>query len=73
MKFKVEDLVRTRKEKIKFSKGYDQTFSTEIFRAVKVTHSVPQPVYEPLVSLNRPIEDHFYNYEIVNVPVSPQS
>jgi hypothetical protein len=36
VKFKVGGLVRITKEKVKFAKGYVQTFSTEIFRVVKV-------------------------------------
>jgi len=44
-KFKVGDLIRITKEKVKFAKGYEQTFSTEIFRVVKVKQRVPQLVY----------------------------
>ena len=36
VKFKVGDLVRITKEKVKFAKGYEETFSTEIFRVAKV-------------------------------------
>ena len=46
MKFKVRDLVRITKENIEFPKGYEQTFSTEIFRVVKVIHRESQRVYE---------------------------
>jgi len=45
-KFKMGDLVRITKEKVKFAKGYEQTFSTEIFRVVKVIQRLPQPIYE---------------------------
>jgi len=38
IKYEFGDLVRITKEKGKFAKGYEQTFSTEIFRIVKVTH-----------------------------------
>jgi hypothetical protein len=44
-KFKVGDLVRITKEKVKFAKGYEQTFSSDIFRVVNVKQHVPQPVY----------------------------
>jgi hypothetical protein len=40
----VGDLVRIKKRKLKSEKGYEQTFSTERFRAVKVSQSTPQPV-----------------------------
>ena len=46
VKFKVGDLVRITKEKVKFAKGYEETFSTEIFRVAKVIQRVPQPVYD---------------------------
>jgi hypothetical protein len=46
VKFKVGDLVRITNEKVKFAKGYEKNFSTEIFRIVKVIQRAPQPVYE---------------------------
>ena len=68
-KFKVRDLVRIRKEKVKFAKGYEQT----IFRVVKVFQRLPQPVYELSDLQARPIEGQFYNYELVKVTVSSQT
>ena len=44
--FKVGDLVRITKQKVAFVKGYEQTFSTEIFKVVKVITRVPQTLYE---------------------------
>ena len=41
VKYKVGDLVRITKEKVKFGKGYEQNFSTEIFQVVKVIQRVP--------------------------------
>ena len=41
VKFKVGDFVRITKEKVKFAKGYEQNFSKEIFRVVKVVPRVP--------------------------------
>jgi hypothetical protein len=73
VKFKVGDLVRIPKEKVKFTKGYEQNFSKEIFRVVKVIPRVPQPVYELSDLQDRPIEGQFYNYELVKVVVSPQT
>jgi hypothetical protein len=58
VKFKVGDLVRIRK-KVKFAKGYEQTFSTKIFRVAKVIQRVPQPVYELTDMQDRPIEGQF--------------
>jgi len=59
VKFKVGDLVMITKEKVQFDKGYEQTFSTEIFRVVKVIQRVPQHYYKPTDLKDRPIEGHF--------------
>jgi len=70
VKFKVGDLVRITKVKIKFAKVYEQIFSTDIFRVVKVIRCVPQLVYELSDLQDRPIEGQFYNYELAKVTVS---
>jgi len=36
--------VRITKEKVKFAKGYEQSFSTEMFTVVTVIQRLPQPV-----------------------------
>ena len=59
------------KEKLKSAKGYEQNYSTEIFRVVKVINRKPQPVFEITDLYNRPIEQ-FYNYKFVKVTVSPK-
>ena len=53
--------------------GYEQTFSTEIFRFIKVIHRVPQPVYEVSDLQARPIEGQFYNSQLLKITVSPQT
>ena len=73
VQFKVGNLVRITKQKVKLAKGYEQSFSTEIFRVVKVLQRVPQIVYELPDSQGRPIEGQFYKYELVRVTVSPQT
>ena len=73
VKFKVGDLVRITKEKAMFAKGYEQTYSTEIFRVAKVIQRVPQPLYELTDIQDRHIEGQFYNYELVKVTVAPQT
>jgi len=55
----VGDLVR-----ITFAKGYEQAFSTDIFRVVKFILRVPQPVYELSDLQDRCIEGQDYNYEL---------
>jgi len=56
VKFNVGDLVRITKQQVAFAKGYGQTFSTEIFKVLKVITRVLQPVYEVSDSKDRGIE-----------------
>jgi hypothetical protein len=69
----VGDLVRITKQKVAFAKGYEQTFSPEIFKVVKVITRVPQPVYELSDLQDRHIESQFYNYDLGKVTVSPET
>ena len=71
--FDVWNLVRITNEKVKHVKGYEQTFSKEIFRGVKLIQRVPQPVYELWDLHDCPIEGQFYNYELAKATVSPQT
>jgi len=64
IKFSVGQHVRISKEKMKFAKSGEQTFSTEIFRITKVIERRTRPVYE-LEDLNKtPIEGQFYAEEL---------
>jgi len=52
---------------MKFAKGAEQNFSTEIFRVDKVIQRRPRPFYE-LEDLNRtPIDGQFYQEELTPV------
>jgi len=73
VKFKVGDLVRITKQKVAFAKGYEQTFSTEIIKVVKVFTRVPQPVYKLSDLQDRSIEGQLYSYELDKVTVSPET
>jgi hypothetical protein len=73
VKFKVGDLVGITKEKLRFAKGYEKTYSREIFKILKVIQRMPQPVYELSDMTARPIEGQFCNYELVKVTVSPET
>jgi phosphopantetheine adenylyltransferase len=73
VEFRVGDLVRITKEKVKFAKGYEQTYSTEIFQVVNVIRRMPQTVYELPDLQGRAIEGQFYNYELVKVIVSSET
>ena len=62
--------MRISKGKIKFAKGYEQNFRTDIFRIAKVIERSPRPVYE-LGDLNKtPIDGQFYQEELTPVSVT---
>ena len=62
--------MRISKEKMKFAKGCELNFSTEIFRIAKVIQRSPRTVYE-LEDLNKtPIDDQFYQEELTPVSVT---
>ena len=66
-KFMVRQHVHISKEKMKFAKGYEQNFSTEIFRIAKVIERTPRPVYD----LNyTPIDGQFYREELTTFSVT---
>jgi len=46
LKFRVGQHVRISKEKVKFAKGEEQNYTTEIFKVRKVVHRTPWPVFE---------------------------
>ena len=73
IKFTVGQHVRISKEKMKFAKGGEQNFSTEIFCITKVIERRPRPVYE-LEDLNKtPIEGQFYTEEHTPVRISKET
>ena len=73
VKFSVGQHVRISKEKMKFAKGGEKTFSTEIFRITKVIERDPRPVYE-LEDLNKtPIEGKFYAEELTPIDISKET
>ena len=73
VKFSLGQHVRISKEKMKFAKGGEQTFSAEIFRNTKVIERRPRTVYE-LEYLNKtPIEGQFYAEELTLVRISKET
>jgi len=73
LKFSVGQQVRISKEKTKFAKGDEHTFSTEIFRITKVIERRPRPVYE-LEDLNKtPVEGQFYGEELTPVRIRKET
>jgi len=59
-KFRVGQHVCISKEKMKFAKGAEQNFSTEIFRIAKVIERRPRPLYGLEDLNNTPIDGQFY-------------
>ena len=46
LKFRVGQHVRISKEKMKFAKGGEQNYTTEIFKVRNIVHRTPRPVFE---------------------------
>ena len=59
LKFRVGQHVRISKEKMKFAKGGEQNYTTEIFKVRKVVHKTPRPVFELEDLRGREIEGQF--------------
>jgi len=71
--FRVGQNVRMSKEKMRFAKTDEQSFSTEIFRVAKVIDRWPRVVYE-LENLNgTPIDGQFYREELTPVRITDQT
>jgi len=69
-KFRVGQHVRIRKENMKFAKGAERNFSTEIFRIANVIEMYPRTVHE-LEDLKRTqIDCQFQQEELTPVRVS---
>jgi len=73
LKFRVGQHVRISKEKMKFAKGGEQNYTTEIFKVRKVVHRTPRPVFELEDLRDRAIEGQFYSEELVPVRVMKQT
>jgi len=72
-RFRVGQYVRISKEKMKFAKGGEQNYSTEVFRVIKVIRRTPRPVYE-LEDLNQKVIDgQFFNEELTPVQITKRT
>jgi len=58
---------------MKFAKGGEENFSTEIFRNTNVIERRPRPVYELQVLKKTPIEGQFYQEKLTPVRISKQT
>ena len=59
-RYSVGQQVRISKEKLKFAKGGEQNYTTEIFRISKVIRRFPRPVYELQDLLGKHIDGQFF-------------
>ena len=73
LKFRVSQHERISKEKMKFAKGGEQNYTTEIFKVRKVVHRIPRPMFELKDLRGREIEGQFYSEELVPVRVTKQT
>jgi hypothetical protein len=65
--------VQISKEKMKFAKGSEQNYTTEVFRIIKVILRTPRPVYD-LENLNpRVIDGQFYKEELKPVRITSRT
>jgi transposase InsO family protein len=72
-KFRIGQHVRISKEKMKFAKGGEQNYTTEVFRIIKVIRRTPRPVFE-LEDLNRKLIDgQFFNEELTPVRITKRT
>jgi len=69
VKFSVGQHVRICKEKMKFAKGGEQNFSTEIFTITKVTDRCQRPVHELEDSNKTTKEGQIYGEELTPVRI----
>ena len=69
-KLRVGQTVRISKENMKFAKGFEHNFSTEIFRIAKVIELSPRLIYEPEDQNKSPIDGQFYQEELTPVSVT---
>jgi hypothetical protein len=72
-RFRLGQHVRISKEKIKFAKGGEQNYSTEVFRVIKVIRRTPRLVYE-LEDLNHKVIDgQFFNEGLTPVRITKRT
>ena len=63
LKFWVGQRLRNSKENMKFAKGGEQNYTTEIFKVRKVVHRTPRSVFEVEDLRGHEIEGQFYSEE----------
>jgi hypothetical protein len=72
-KFTVGQHVRISKEKMRFAKGGEQNYTTEVFKIVKVIRRTPRPVYELRDLREQDIDGQFYGEELTPVRITSRT
>ena len=72
-KYTVGQQVRISKEKMKFAKGGEQNYTTEVFKIVKVLRRFPRPVYELRDLREQDIDGQFYGKELTPVRITSRT
>ena len=73
LKFQVGQHVSISKEKMKFSKGWEQYYKFEIFRIRKMIRRTPRPVYELEDLYGTLTKGNFYGDELTPVRVTKRA
>jgi hypothetical protein len=60
-------------KKVKFAKGGEQNYTTEILKVRKVVHRTTRPVFELEDLRDQELEGQFYTEELVPVSITKQS
>jgi hypothetical protein len=70
---RVGQTVRISKEKMNYSKGGEQNYTTEIFRISNVVYSTPRPVYELEDLRGQKTEGQFYTEKLTPISITKQT
>jgi hypothetical protein len=73
IKYRVGQYVRISKLKMKFAKGGEQNYTTEIFMICKIIRRTPRPVYELEYLRGQRIDGEFYAEELSPVRITERT
>jgi hypothetical protein len=68
-KFRASQDVEISNSKLKFDKGVEENYTTEIFKLGKVVHRCPRPAYELEDLIGTQIDGQFYSEELSPVSI----
>jgi hypothetical protein len=69
-KFRAGQHVRISKQQMKFAKGWEKNYTTQIFKIRKLVHRSPCPVYDLEDLLGTEIDGQFYSEKLSPVSIS---